>query len=540
MRFQFTSEGDDDPPESLSRVNLNIMRIGINFGTTRVVAALVDRGNFPLVSFEAPDGQLHDWFPPVVAVNGDARIYGWEAIAVQENANWTVQRSLKRYLRSAGPQTKVPLAGQMLPLRLLMAEMMAALRTQLLEHSNLGPTSPDEPEQKLDIMLGVPASANSNQRFLTEEAAQAAGFTVLGLLNEPSAAAIEFAHRNSSERKSRIGSGLVVYDLGGGTFDVFLVTMGETEHTVEASDGIPGLGGDDFDEILASLALESLPHAPNLTPAERYRLLEECREKKESLNPNTRKITIDLERVRAGWEQVTIPADDYYERCRPLIEQTRAVVENLLAAHPDRSLDTLYVTGGAAELPPVARILRESFGRKVRRSSYMRSASAIGLAIRAAGHADSPQGPSADKLHDQFNRNFGLWREADHGGTILFDLIFPRGVRLPAPGEQPLCVERLYQPAHNIGHFRYLESSQLNDQGQPTDEIANWYQIQFPFDAQLRHHPNLASVPIAQLANPGNLRIREEYTCDSTGSLKVKITATPAGYTREYSIAQSA
>ena len=188
------------------------MRIGIDFGTTRVVAALVDRGNFPLVSFEAPDGQVHDWFPPVVAVNGDVRLYGWEAIAVQEDPMWTVQRSLKRYLRSAGPHTTVPLAEQLLPLRLLMAEMMAALRVQLLEHSNLGS---NEPQEKLEIMLGVPASANSNQRFLTEEAAQAAGFTVLGLLNEPSAAAIEFAHRNSSERRSRIGSGLVVYDLGG-------------------------------------------------------------------------------------------------------------------------------------------------------------------------------------------------------------------------------------------------------------------------------------------------------------------------------------
>jgi molecular chaperone DnaK (HSP70) len=513
------------------------MRIGIDFGTTRVVAALVDRGNFPLVSFEAPDGQVHDWFPPVVAVNGDVRLYGWEAIAVQEDAMWTVQRSLKRYLRSAGPHTTVPLAEQLLPLRLLMAEMMAALRVQLLEHSNLGS---NEPQEKLEIMLGVPASANSNQRFLTEEAAQAAGFTVLGLLNEPSAAAIEFAHRNSSERRSRIGSGLVVYDLGGGTFDVSLVTMGETEHTVEASDGIPGLGGDDFDEILADLVLESLGDSRKLTPAERYRLLEECREKKESLNPNTRKVTIDLERVRGGWEQVTIPVDDYYERCRPLIEQTRTVVENLLAAHPDRSLDSLYVTGGAAELPPVARILRESFGRKVRRSSYMRSASAIGLAIRAAGSTDSPQASSADQLHDQFNRNFGLWREADHGGTILFDLIFPRGVRLPAPGEPPLIVERIYQPAHNIGHFRYMESSQLNEQGQPTGEIANWDQIQFPFDAQLQLHPNLSSVPIAQLTNPGNLRIREQYTCDSTGSLRVRITADPAGYTREYSIAQSA
>ena len=53
------------------------MRLGIDFGTTRVVVALVDRGNFPLVSFEAPDGQTHDWFPPVAAVNGEARLYGW-------------------------------------------------------------------------------------------------------------------------------------------------------------------------------------------------------------------------------------------------------------------------------------------------------------------------------------------------------------------------------------------------------------------------------------------------------------------------------
>jgi molecular chaperone DnaK (HSP70) len=508
------------------------MRLGIDFGTTRVVVALADRGNFPLVNFEAPDGQIHDWLPPVVAVNGDLRLYGWEAVAVQEDENWTFLRSLKRFLRSANPHTEVRIAGQHLPLRLLLAEMMAALRVQLLEHSNLGADS----TEPLEIMLGVPASANSNQRFLTEEAAQAVGFTVLGLLNEPSAAAIEFAHRNSAERKSRVGTSLVVYDLGGGTFDVSLVTMGETEHAVEASDGISGLGGDDFDEILAALVLESSPGQPALTAAQRYRLLEECREKKETLNPNTRKITIDLERVRDGWEQVTIPVDDYYERCRPLIESTRTVVENLLASHPQSSLDTLYVTGGGAELPPVARILRENFGRKVRRSAYMRSASAIGLAIRAASSASE----LSDQLSDQFNRNFGLWREADHGGTILFDLIFPRGMRLPAPGQPPLTVERIYQPAHNIGHFRFLESSQLNHQGQPTGEIANWDQVQFPFDPQLRQCPDLGSIPVAPLANHNNLRIMERYACDSTGKLRVTITSEPPAYTREYSIGQSA
>jgi molecular chaperone DnaK (HSP70) len=527
------------------------MRLGIDFGTTRVVVALVDRGNFPLVSFEAPDGQAHDWFPPVAAVNGEARLYGWEAIAAQEDENWTVLRSLKRSLRSANPHTLVAVAGQQIPLRQLMAEMMMALKAQLLEHSNLGAESGGADggaaEEKLEVMLGVPANANSNQRFLTEEAAQAAGFTVLGLLNEPSAAAIEFAHRNSAERKSRVGSGLVVYDLGGGTFDVSLVTLGETEHTVEASDGIPSLGGDDFDEILAALVLESLSASlgedVRLKPQERYRLLEECREKKESLNPNTRRVTLDLDRVRAGWEQVTIPVDDYYERCRPLIERTRAVVDNLLAAHAERTLDTLYVTGGAAELPPVARILRESFGRKVRRSAYMRSASAIGLAIRAAVLSGDLPGQSTGDVQDQFNRNFGIWRETDSGGTIYFDLIFPRGVQLPAPGEEPLRIERIYTPAHNIGHFRYLESSQLDEHGQPKGEIANWDQILFPFDPALQQVADLSAVPVTLLADPdnlGDLRIREEYTCDSAGSLRVKIHAEPSGYMREYTIAQSA
>jgi molecular chaperone DnaK (HSP70) len=504
------------------------VKIGIDFGTTRVVVASVDRGNFPLVNFEAPDGQVHDWFPPVVAVKGGTRLYGWEAVAAQKDEGWTILRSLKRSFRGAGPHTELQVAGQLLPLRMLMAEMMIALRTELLERSTLGAHD----AEPLEAMLGVPANANSNQRFLTEEAARKAGFTVMGLLNEPSAAAIEFAHRNSAERKSRIGSGLLVYDLGGGTFDVSLVTMGETEHTVEASDGIPSLGGDDFDEILATLVLESVGAHAALTPFEHHRLLEECREKKESLNPNTRKIAIDLERVRAGWAEVTIPVDTYYERCRPLIESTREVVENLLAVQSAHPLDTLYVTGGGSELPPVARILRETFGRKVRRSSYMRSASAIGLAIRAAA--------ASDRLSEQFNENFGMWREADHGGTIVFDLIFPRGMRLPAPGEPPLRSERVYQPAHNIGHFRYLECSQLDEHHQPTGEITNWDQILFPFDSHLQGNPDLASQPVSRLSEQKDLSIREEYTCDSSGNLRVKISAQPTGYAREFSIGQLA
>jgi len=503
------------------------MRIGIDFGTTRVVVASVDRGNFPLVNFETPDGQACDWFPPVVAVRGEKRLYGWQAVAAQDDDSWTILRSLKRCLRNASPHTELHAGGQALPLRLLLAEMMAALRTQLLEHSNLH-VNPGEP---LEAMLGVPANANSNQRFLTEESAQSAGFSVLGLMNEPSAAAIEYAYRNSGERRSRAGTGLLVYDMGGGTFDVSLVTMGETEHIVETSDGIPNLGGDDFDQILAGLALETAGHDLALTAAERHHLLEECREKKESLNPNTRKVTIDLDRVRPGWSQVTIPVDTYYERCRPLIESTREVVDCLLATRPNLALDTLYVTGGGSELPPVARILREVFGRKVRRSAYMRSASAVGLAIRASSRADA--------LTEQFNRNFGIWREADSGGTIIFDLIFPRGARLPRPGEPALSSERVYRPAHNVGHFRYLECSRLDDCGQPLGEITNWDQIRFPFDPHLQRDLDLSGYPVQRLGDHANLTIHEKYTCDANGNLQVRISADPTGFTRNFHIGPS-
>ena len=78
------------------------MRIGIDFGTTRVVVAGSDRGNFPLVNFEAPDGQIRDWFPQVFAANGHTRLCGWEASAAQQDPARTAVRSLKRWLGDAG------------------------------------------------------------------------------------------------------------------------------------------------------------------------------------------------------------------------------------------------------------------------------------------------------------------------------------------------------------------------------------------------------------------------------------------------------
>jgi molecular chaperone DnaK (HSP70) len=482
------------------------MRLGIDFGTTRVVVAAVDRGNYPLLTFETREGAM-DWFPSLVALQGGQRRYGWDAWAVQGEPGWTVVRSLKRVLEDAGADTSLEVDGRSYRVLDLLTGMTSELKR------TLGLPDP------LEVMLGVPANANSNQRFLTLEAFRRGGFQVLGLLNEPSAAAIEFGH------SQKLQGSLLVYDLGGGTFDASLVELDDRIHTVVATTSIATLGGDDFDYLLAEMAAGETALG-ELSAAEHFRLLEECRRQKEALHPNTRKIAVDLDHAREAWGQVTIPVAAYYDRCRPLVEETVRSVSSLLGAQP---VEALYVTGGGSELPLVARMLREEFGRRVRRSAYTRSATAIGLAIQADASSDYT-------LHEVFSCNFGVWREAEGGRLKVFDVIFPRGTRLPAPNEPPLAVRRRYHPAHNVGHFRYLEAGHVDSAGQPTGDITVWDEVWFPLDPALAGHEHLATALVEPSPIAANQQIEEHYACNAAGALAVTIDNLTARYKREYTL----
>jgi molecular chaperone DnaK (HSP70) len=505
------------------------MRLGVDFGTTRIIVATVDRGNYPLVNFEGHEGEPRDWFPPFIAARGSNRLYGWDAWSAQTDPKATVIRSIKRLLRESGPETVIEIAGQRAPLLEVLTGLASSLRTALSKHSNLYRAG----VEPFEIMLGIPANANSNQRFLTAEAFRRAGFVVLGLLNEPSAASIEFGHASRGKREEEAASSVVlVYDLGGGTFDASLVEMDAHAHTVIASEGLPALGGDDFDDILAELALESagfgdLEH-DSLSPADLFWLHEECRQKKEALRPNTKQIVVDLGVAVPDCEPVVIPLAAYYERCRPLVDETIRAVERLLAKS-DAPLHALYVTGGGSELPLVSRALKEVFGVRARRSAYTRAATAIGLAIQA----DQQTGY---QLREKFTRHFGVWREGNQGLEVIFDPLFPKGTPLPAPGDPPLRVTRSYHPAHNIGHFRYLECGWCNDDGQPKGDISVWDEILFPFDPDLQDQRNLEPRAVVRSDKAFEQEIEETYLCDGSGSVTVRIANTRAGFDRSYLI----
>jgi len=514
------------------------MRLGIDFGTTRTVVAAHDRGNYPVVGFFTPTGDSFDWYPSMVAASNGCLAFGWDALARMHDPDWAVVRSFKRLLSGAdaSPHTLVRVGRRECTLLDLATEFLSALKHDICARSNL-PTPP-RPDEPMEVVIATPANAHNTQRFITMEAFRRAGFEVVAILNEPSAAGLEYAHRYHRTITSRRES-VLVYDLGGGTFDASLVKMRGRAHDVLATSGVNHLGGDDFDRGLLDLALaEPGIDAESLPPAALSRLLEHCREQKERLHPNSRKVSIEIgaclteeERASLGGmsidDAVNVSTAAYYRVSQPLVEQTLETTRLATGGGPDTEDDLegvagVYVVGGASSLPVVARTLREHFGHRVHRSAYPSAATAIGLAI-----AGDEQAGFA--VTERLARNFGVFREAYDGAQVAFDPIFSAGTALPESSAEPVVLMRTYRARHNIGHFRYVECGWLDEHGTPRGDITPFAEVLFPFDPALRDRGDLSAVPVTRTGGEGAL-IQERYAVDAAGVAELTIADLDSGY----------
>jgi molecular chaperone DnaK (HSP70) len=470
------------------------MRFGIDFGTTHTVVALVDRGNYPIVSFEHGDA-----IPSLISARGGELRFG-----VAE-PGWDVLRSFKRLLDEARPGAAVRLGGREHPLADLLAQFLSHVREEIAHRSNAGLRAHDT----VEAAVSVPANASTAQRLITLDAYRRAGFDVKAVLNEPSAAGFEYAHRFRETLTSK-REYVLVYDLGGGTFDASLIHMEGKSNEVITSSGVSRLGGDDFDAAIAQLVASK--SGGTVSPE----LLEEVRVHKESIGPNTRKFT-------AG--EVVLPVDEVYEACAALVERTLEAMEPAMRdprreAHDDEvawsELAGIYVVGGASSFPPVYRRLRERFGaHRVRRSPHPFGSCAIGLAI----HLDESAGY---KLTERLTRHFGVFREDEEGGRVSFDVLVPKDTPLPAR------VSRRYRAAHNVGHFRFVECGRI-EQGRPEGNLAAWDEMLFPFDPLLRGG-DLTQVPVRRLGH--GPEVEETYQCAPDGTVEASLRILDDGFER--------
>jgi len=494
---------------------LRAMRLGIDFGTTRTVVAAVQDGRHPVAAFDE-EGEFREHVPGIAAVVGGQLVVGWDAsrALVDGEAEHAI-RSVKRVVGTLAPDQEVPGLPGITALELATV-FLRELRRVLVERSNLDL----DPNERFEVMVAVPASAPSRQRWLTLEAFRRSGFSPIGLLNEPTAAAVDLAHRHlgdltGGKRKSPKRY-VVVYDLGGGTFDTSAVSLEGRRFDLIATEGLATLGGDDFDALILELA--DVPPTP--------RNLERAREAKEALRPASKKLHVELD-----GESIAIDVAKLYARAEPLVDRTIVQCDLLFERLRERGIDPddprelggVYLVGGGAAFPAVGRALRARFAKKLQLAPQPFAATAVGLAIAAD--------PDAQVIvREAITRHFGVWREADDGVDKVFDSLLGKN------SDVPVTIRRSYRPTHAVGHLRFLECGALDAAGQPVQDLVPCADVYFPYDPALADAVELDAIPNDRRPELMANEIAETYTYAPDGTISVRIENLSRGYGRTFTL----
>ncbi len=501
--------------------------MGIDFGTTRTVVAAAGDGRHPIASFEI-DGEYRDWIPGVVASRDGALSFGWDALA-SPGAD-AVVRSLKREVAGLAPDDAVTSLPSR-PSALALATGFVEHLVRMIRSSSCLDVDDGEP---IEAMIAVPANATSRQRWLTIEAFRRGGVEVLGVLNEPTAAGIEFAFRHlGTENRRSPKRYVVVYDLGGGTFDTSAISLAGRRFELLATEGLARLGGDDFDAAILELAVAE--HELDLSDSPLHAaLLDQSRAAKEAMTAQSKNVMVDLGAVLPDGAPVVLPAAAVLAACEPLVARTMELVDKLFLRLPEHGIDpensrelgAVYVVGGGAAFPGVARALRAKHGRKLQLAPIPHAATAIGLAVAADPDAGV-------YVHEAVTRHFGVWREAEGGREKTFDPIFAKDAKAD-DGE--LVVRRRYRPRHTVGHLRFLECSEVDAEGGPAGDLTPWREVFFPYDPTLRDRDGDLARAVAPATALSTEEIIETYRYGERGDITVRIENVTHGYARTYEL----
>jgi L1 cell adhesion molecule like protein len=238
-----------------------------------------------------------------------------------------------------------------------------------------------------DAVITVPAYFNDGQRQATKDAGSIAGLNVLRIINEPTAAAIAYG----LDKKGQGESNILIFDLGGGTFDVSLLTIDDGIFEVKATAGDTHLGGEDFDNRLVSWCVQEFKRKTKKDPTGNSRSLRRlrtaCERAKRTLSAST-ETTIEVDSLFDGSDFMTkVTRAKFEELCIDLFRSTIDPVDRVLrdSKMSKSNINEIVLVGGSTRIPKVCSLLTEYFnGKELNRSINPDEAVAYGAAVQAA------------------------------------------------------------------------------------------------------------------------------------------------------------
>ena len=248
-------------------------------------------------------------------------------------------------------------------------------------------------EEVTDAVITVPAYFNDQQRQTTKDAGKIAGLNVLRIINEPTAAAIAYGLDHKDDNND---NKILIFDLGGGTFDVSILSLDGTLFEVRATGGDTHLGGEDFDNEILKICLESFKSQYGIDINENmndekcqkaYRRLKvECEKAKRNLSSSL-EANIDMDALYKGKDlSITITRPDFEERCSKLFKKCLDTVESVLkdAGLSKSDINDIILVGGSTRIPKVQEMVEEYFSKEANKQINADEAVAYGAAVQAA------------------------------------------------------------------------------------------------------------------------------------------------------------
>ena len=374
-----------------------MVAIGIDLGTTyscvawwkdnRCEIIANDQGNRTTpsyVSFTENERLIGDGAKNQAAMNPENTIFDAKRLIGRKFDDPTVQADIKSFPfniinKNEKPVITVQYKGENKEFQPEEVSSMILVKMKEIAESYIG-------ETVTDAVITVPAYFNDSQRQATKDAGQISGLNVLRIINEPTAAAIAYGLDKKEEEKI-----VLIFDLGGGTFDVSLLSIDDGIFEVKATAGDTHLGGEDFDNVLMKYFIDEFRRKNNLDLSENKRALRRLKtscERAKRVLSSSNNASIELESLMDGIDFFsTITKARFESLCMNLFQKCIAPVTKVLndAGVSKSQVNDIVLVGGSTRIPKIQELLSNFFnGKELNKGINPDEAVAYGAAVQAA------------------------------------------------------------------------------------------------------------------------------------------------------------